>query len=36
MLKPAILYKNKILELFAKELYTEDYFYYLRKLLAHH
>ena len=28
MLKPAILYKNKILELFAKELYTEDYFYY--------
>ena len=28
MLKPAICYKEKLLELFAKEIYTPDWFYY--------
>jgi len=28
MLKPAILYKDKLIELFSKEIYTKEYYFY--------
>lgn len=35
MLVPALLYKDKLLELFAKEMYTDNYFLYMGYLHGH-